>query len=940
MALIGEHGLPAVVGETLGYWLDEADFVFRGDDHEEDTVMEMGRHSFPRDWPAVYDESIVLRAMLKRKGPCAAKRVSVVPNATEEQKSLVADVSLRWLQSLANAESVKKQTGFEVVEGWAVYDILDDVTGAAFAAERYWWNSTEDGTWVDFSPRGASVERLLLAEAIAPLPRKRRSALTQQQLALSEHLWKLRCPKTSKSTPSRSLAPKPEEEEWRLVLRRVELGVPDSVSRLRAFLRSSPGSLKVLIQNGACAAVARQLGEHRKKLEGATAARAKEALREGTHMLACLTWAAVKGGSFKKASESIMEAEGVEPLVELLLESLVLEMAADEDEAPVSEDAAWAIANLCYRCPGLQERAVRKGGISLAVRLLREKKKGPQRRPEAAAAAAALLWHLTAGTPKHALTALGEGAAELLLAWLADCLDAEEGTTCAQQQLLGALMSLASSDSAREMLGEADGIPTVCHALCMGALPQVRWQAAGALLALLSESAGNCKRAAGADGGCCLVEALLQVAREGSDVAKRYAAGALANLLAHSSSCVPQDTGAAEAAFRVLLCNCPVSPGDRRLPGLLAALANLSAHLPAHTTELPPPDFLQLVATCLSDEQHPGCRQALAFCVNVGPIPAAKAALTKAGVLRHLVSLLDSTTGDDIREQAAGALANLMEGRAEATASVSMALPDLARKLVSALETECSSKAQRQMLRGLALLASRRGDTVRRAGGLEVMSTALDELPEGEHAWEPFLGLLNLAPKSSTAREDLLLPQSSSSRSSSSSSSSRFKGDRGNALMQGLVRGLGEPGTSRYYAAGALANLTAGAPRAADAALSAGALEPLLQCLVDAKSPQEARTWAAAALGQLLTAPGSGAALRRRSMDVGALGALLSLLKGSNQELALFALLALSTGELELLQDGFLHAGGSVQKVRDLAAQMQDGRLRDDAQSLLRLLGM
>merc|ERR1719210_3289929 len=109
----------------MGRWLDETDFVFRGEDHEDDVASEMGRHSFPRDWPDVYDESEVLMSMLRKNGPCAGKRVSVVPNLKEEHRKLVGDLEMRWLQSLANAEAVKKKTGCSIIEGWVIYDLLE-----------------------------------------------------------------------------------------------------------------------------------------------------------------------------------------------------------------------------------------------------------------------------------------------------------------------------------------------------------------------------------------------------------------------------------------------------------------------------------------------------------------------------------------------------------------------------------------------------------------------------------------------------------------------------------------------------------------------------------------------------------------------------------------------------------------------------------------------
>ena len=182
MALVDSEGQVASAG-SLGCWLDGSDFVVMGEDHPED-VAEIGPHCFPRDWPDVYDESRSLRALLTARGPCAAKRVSVVPPPDVPLDGL----EVRFLQTFANAEMAREMAQLKVVEGWAIYDLLDDVTGAAFLAERYWWNETEDGTWVDYSPRPENMEQMLLAEAMFPAGPKQASALTEEGEAIGNHL--------------------------------------------------------------------------------------------------------------------------------------------------------------------------------------------------------------------------------------------------------------------------------------------------------------------------------------------------------------------------------------------------------------------------------------------------------------------------------------------------------------------------------------------------------------------------------------------------------------------------------------------------------------------------------------------------------------------------------------------------------------------------------
>ena len=182
MALVDVKGQIARVG-SFGFWLEASDFVVIGDDHPD--VTDIGPHCFPRDWPDVYDESRSLRTLLKPRGPCAAKRVSVVPRPEEALDGL----EVRFLQSFLNAEKAKELSpDLKVVEGWAIYDLLDDVTGAAFLAERYWWNETEDGTWVDYSPRPENMEQMLLAEALFPTGPKEALELTLEEEAIGKHL--------------------------------------------------------------------------------------------------------------------------------------------------------------------------------------------------------------------------------------------------------------------------------------------------------------------------------------------------------------------------------------------------------------------------------------------------------------------------------------------------------------------------------------------------------------------------------------------------------------------------------------------------------------------------------------------------------------------------------------------------------------------------------
>lgn len=876
----------------MGRWLDDSDFLFRGEDHEHDEPSEIGRHSFPRDWPDVYEESEVLRSMLKKKGPCAAKRVSVVPNIGDEHKSRVAGLELRWLQSLSNAEAVKKKAGLAVVEGWAIYDLLDDVTGAAFAAERYWWNTTADGTWLDFSPRAENVQQLLLVEALSPQPPKRPCTLTRKHYQLAEHLLEMRCPRARamadratrgagpRASDAAVVAPLMGTEELKTAVKRVKLGISEPLQQLARRVEHDDRLCEGLVQCGMCGALAGQLLSQK---HGAVA----------VQVLGALASAAVRGGFHKRAAESLLAADGVEALVELL-------QAREPGTAAV---ACLALGHSCFRCPAAQERAARKGAVRLLVRLLG---RGPQ--PGAAEAAYAL-WHLQVACARNGTSALAEGAGPVLLALLRD----EASEDGLRSKAAGALMPLAAVPGAQDELGAAGSVTTLCSLVSGAQSPEVACHAAGALMNLLSGHEDNCKQAACAG----IVGPLVSTIRDGAGVAREYAAGALANLVARGGPGVGPAAVAIGAfdALGGLLSAC-----DSNLE-VFATLANLARHLPEDRSAMFESGVIERMVVSIVDEEDPARCQALALCMNLSPHVPAKARILKAGAVKPLVALLESNE-EDMRERAAGALANLMDGHAETTANVFMEVPDLAKKLVYVLETEYSASIQRQMARAVALLASRRAEPVRKAGGTEPVAALLEELEE-ELAWEPALGLMNLAPVGKE-REELVA--------------------RG--TLARLVRLLESP-EARGYAAGALANLTAGCRGAAEAAIAAGAVPLLATLLTEADadgavyaegtSPHVRDTleWAAGCLGTLAEYGGGG--VQAQIVEGGAREPLVRLLtrgRGVGQELALFALSALkSPGEAELR--GLLL--DAAEPLQDLISRLYEGPLRDRALSLQRL---
>lgn len=192
--LVNADGAEAIIGESSGYWLDNSDFLFT-----DAARMDAGYLSalgFPRNWPAAYTENTTLKALLGKRGKLAAKRVAVAGVPTREERAQLPELVLWPLQSFANAErTAERGAGVGVVRGWAIFERLDRPVGAAFVAERYWWNVLPGGRWVDLTPRPEAWDTLLLAEAAHGAP-KDRTLLTAAQAELGARLLERRFPGT------------------------------------------------------------------------------------------------------------------------------------------------------------------------------------------------------------------------------------------------------------------------------------------------------------------------------------------------------------------------------------------------------------------------------------------------------------------------------------------------------------------------------------------------------------------------------------------------------------------------------------------------------------------------------------------------------------------------------------------------------------------------
>lgn len=933
MALVDSEGQVASAG-SLGFWLDGSDFVVIGEDHPED-VAEIGPHCFPRDWPDVYDESRSLRALLTARGPCAAKRVSVVPQPDEPLDGL----EVRFLQSFANAEMAKEMAQLKVVEGWAIYDLLDDVTGAAFLAERYWWNETEDGTWVDYSPRPENMEQMLLAEAMFPAGPKQSSALTEEGEAIGNHLLALRFPRAKQagrgllrlSAPvaafehlrepaelteptepmgptelTESAEPVPEEyieeekdplsaEQARGLIRRVREKEVEAVAEAARHVAQAE-SCDRLITTGMSGAVVPllQTGEI-------------EALQLLTELgMRSLEMPAPGAPLHKRMAEALMTADGLQPLVALL--------SKDMRRASL---AAQGLGHICFHNPPAQLRAARLGAIRALVRLIGRRSEGSVRDATYA------LWNILVGQKDHSATAFREGAAATLLPIMKPLTNGDNETLV---NALGCVTSLLTAAGAQDALGANGAVEALCKLLDEDSPLALREQAASALANLLSGHSENCRKAAYKAAGLQRLIRLLQVSIEDnqSRLAENCCA-ALANLVAATGPMLAQDTidaGILDLAAGIF----QVNPRPVQVFGLLANLCWQLPHLCHKVYQLTPTQ--RLVDVLKPGDQQPprAALAALALAANLASVGPAKARLLKAGILKPTATFIESAVDIAVRVHASITLANLLENSPESVAKVFLELPDLPRRLAFLLnkKTPLPSCVREHVTRALALLASREASrvSVKESGAPEALWSLLDnsDLAKGAS-----MGLLNLA---LVAKDrDKLLKK---------------------GLVSRLVPLLRHP-QAGHFAAGALANLTAGSKTAARQAAEAGAVKLLaasLQNLCEehdvtgstlelSGSVEDAAAWVLGALAHLveLDAP------RARAEAQAALPAMCRLLRwgeGSVQDLAIFALAAMARGDQQVQQElkRNLLSQGLELKLRDITVE---GVLKEKAVMLHRL---
>lgn len=789
--LVDENGEEAIVGKSIGYWLNDDDFVST----EALSARELGNVGFPRDWPNVYTTSKPLKSLVGKKGQCPGKKVGVVGTPLPEEADAVRGIDLYPLQSFSNAERVEKATGMAIIHGWAVFEHLDKDVSAAFVAERYWWNVDSEGKWVDFTPRPEDWPELLLAEAAntaAKSKAKLEAAEAEIAAQLLQSRFKVPKPETlgqPQSSVASAAAPKVPQvatkakasSPIRDLIQRIASGDVEAVKELEEKTTGNEALCMQVVGGGVATPLTKMLGED---------ANCAAALK----LLLVLTDAGV-GQRSSSVQADFIAANSVTPLIELVRSG----------DLHSKEFASAILGNLCHESPVHQDALAGAGAIKPLVDALSLEAIGVSQE------AAYALWNLMVGHEENSNKVVACGAVPKLAQLLKSTSD------IAQENAAGALMHVTMSQAARTAVVQADIIPRLCELLSPGCEPEVATQAAGALLNLASECPeyGQKIVKTGAVGS------LIHQLKNGPDLAKEYSAGALMNLTRGDVEVA--EKAAKEGAIPVLAAVLSKPSGHSEA---LGALANLASSSKERQIEIYKAQVTRKSVALLSDLDVDTRRSAAALIMNLAPHTKIKERIVEAGAIKQLASVLKDTDSA-VKERAAGALANLFNDHPGNVHAGFEQAPDLIPSLVVILEdADLTDDARRQAAHALAMLAAEDGpcEAVWSAGAGKPLLKLLEQ-----GVSEAALGIMNLSWRSQEVKNELA------------------KGTTLESLMKMLKSG---DAMAKEYAAGALMNMTAGSQ---ENAKQVAGIVPALVSLLQGEVLQAAE-WSAGALANVVRA--------------------------------------------------------------------------------------
>lgn len=172
----------------------------------------------PKGWPGCFSSNAALKAFMGKKA-LNGKRVRLTGTPSAEDASKASAVTIEPDDPFGNAERVQAALGWAIVKGFVVYECADQAEGTSFVAHLRWWNARESGVWVDFTPRPADAQQMVLLESAhaEAKTKKEASAATAEaaaaRLALGGFLtqavrrgWRADTPAPARARPNPSSA--------------------------------------------------------------------------------------------------------------------------------------------------------------------------------------------------------------------------------------------------------------------------------------------------------------------------------------------------------------------------------------------------------------------------------------------------------------------------------------------------------------------------------------------------------------------------------------------------------------------------------------------------------------------------------------------------------------------------------------------------------------
>jgi hypothetical protein len=542
------------------------------------------------------------------KKQLAGKRCRLTAGPSKEDLSKVsAAVSIDVENSFANAEAVQQACGWEVIKGYAVYE-LEDALGT-FVAHKRWWNQKPTGVWVDVTPRVASAttELVLLESALgAKTPIKMSDAVREGAKArLAMGGFAIGVPPSDRLPP----APLPASSP---VATKPKPKPPPTPPKLEFKGSESLEELVQLLTKGSSHAQVR-----------AAAALAAQAATGPTE------------------SQRIVSAGGLQPLLLLL-----------RREGEVQEHAARAIMSLAD-CMEHQKQITVAGAIPAVVQLLQGAT------PAVQDTAAGILGNLAIQNPANQAAIVAAGALPPLVNLLL------KGSSPAKEQACFALWNLACQHPDNQLaIEQAAAIKPLVALLSKGSAA-LQEEAAGALMNLAAHP-DNKRAIAGAEAIAPLVEML----KAGGGPAEQ-AAGCLMNLASNNAENQRLILKASALPPLLTLLKDKGGSSRRAREYVAGALMNLALKQPATQAEIAKGGAIPLLVEMLGDKEGLMEEVAGALTNLADTNEDNQEAIGKAGAVAPLIKLLGSGVPKSGQEEAAGTLMNLAASEANKAKMVS-----------------------------------------------------------------------------------------------------------------------------------------------------------------------------------------------------------------------------------------------------------------------------